>query len=110
MSAQMKSELTQSLLLTVLKKIAKIGSLIILENAHWMDSASWSLTLAGFNLKNDNSFILVLASKKLEGVLITIVTRFMIEDIPFQYNQILHNIKTKRITLKNLSESETESF
>ena len=93
MNAQMRSEYTQVLLLHLLRFIAKPNTVIILENCHWFDSASWSLTVS--------------AIQQLSGCLVILALRKMGDKVPFELNQILHYHKTKKFQLSNLTEQDT---
>eukprot|EP01119_Soliformovum_irregulare_P018426 TRINITY_DN5644_c0_g1_i1.p1 TRINITY_DN5644_c0_g1~~TRINITY_DN5644_c0_g1_i1.p1 ORF type:complete len:1103 (+),score=322.47 TRINITY_DN5644_c0_g1_i1:3-3311(+) len=95
MSSQQRSENTQNLLLGILAQIAQPGTMIILENAQWMDSASWNLTLA--------------ATQHLPGVLFMISMRPMAKSDSYAYSQLLKT-KKHRLILKNLTEEETTSL
>lgn len=94
MSNQVKSKETQRLLLLLLNKLMKPGSLIIFENAHWLDSGSWSLALA---LSHDIKC----------SILISIVLRPILEKSNFSYTQMLHGHQTIHLPLGNLSEEDT---
>eukprot|EP01117_Protostelium_nocturnum_P011277 TRINITY_DN4096_c0_g2_i3.p1 TRINITY_DN4096_c0_g2~~TRINITY_DN4096_c0_g2_i3.p1 ORF type:complete len:1374 (-),score=492.46 TRINITY_DN4096_c0_g2_i3:24-4145(-) len=94
MSAQKKMEVTLSLLIKLLKMIASPGMAIVLDNAHCLDSSSWSLTLA--------------AIIQLEGVLFVLATRT--SRLSVQYSQIVHRPDTMRIPLSNLNLDEITKF
>jgi predicted ATPase len=96
MTAQLRSENTQMLLVNLLRRIVGPGSVVILDNAHWLDSASWALTVA--------------VRQQIPGILIILALRKMGEKVPFELNQLMHHSGTTRITLTNLSESESLLF
>jgi predicted ATPase len=93
MNAQMRSETTQVALISLLRSLAKPGSVIILDNAHWLDSASWALLAA--------------VRQQLSGILIVLSMRKLNEKYPFELSQMTHSRHTKIIQLNNLSESST---
>jgi len=91
MSGQQRSETTQVLLMKLLHILAQPGSLLILENAHWLDSASWGLALS--------------ACQQLDGVLIVIALR-PIKNQSFQLSRIIHLPGSIYFCLKNLSQED----
>ena len=96
MTAQMRSESTQMLLVNILRRIVGPGSVIILDNAHWLDSASWALTVA--------------VRQQIPGILIILALRKMGDKVPFELNQLMHHSGTTNISLSNLTESESALF
>lgn len=97
MSSQIRSKETQRLLLMLLNIALKTGSLILIENAHWIDSSSWSLALG---IANDFKRSLLLA----------IVMRPIPEKSNFTYTQIIHHPHANFISLSNLSEEDTKDL
>ncbi len=89
---QLRSEHTQNLLIKILHRLAQPGTLIVLENAHFLDSGSWALALA--------------ACQQLEGVLIAITLRPSKTQQTFQYSQILHLANASHLELHNLNLEE----
>lgn len=96
MSGQMRSESTLILLTILLRQIIPQKSLVVLENAHWLDSASWGLALA--------------AIKQLSGILLLIALRPLSFPVPIQYSQIMHHRHSTVTRLKGLAEKETSQL
>ncbi|MGH2520920.1 MAG: ATP-binding protein, partial [Anaerolineales bacterium] len=66
--------------------------LVILEDAHWLDSASWSLAY--------------LVSRDVRPILLVLATRPLTEPIPEDYNFLLRLPHTRRIVLEALAPEE----
>eukprot|EP01117_Protostelium_nocturnum_P014485 TRINITY_DN5511_c0_g2_i2.p1 TRINITY_DN5511_c0_g2~~TRINITY_DN5511_c0_g2_i2.p1 ORF type:complete len:1733 (+),score=655.57 TRINITY_DN5511_c0_g2_i2:165-5363(+) len=92
MGGQMRSEQTQLILMKLLSVLVPSTSLIIMENAQWLDSASWGLALS--------------ASQQMESCLFVIAMR-PIKSNSFQYSQLIHQDYCVRVVLKPLNEEET---
>eukprot|EP01119_Soliformovum_irregulare_P003319 TRINITY_DN1370_c0_g1_i1.p1 TRINITY_DN1370_c0_g1~~TRINITY_DN1370_c0_g1_i1.p1 ORF type:complete len:1601 (+),score=583.09 TRINITY_DN1370_c0_g1_i1:488-4804(+) len=93
LSPQRRSQMTTSLIIKLLRALLPKGSLVQLENAHWMDSASWAL--AGALSQESNLAILVVVSMRpIEG------------DVPIQYSQMSNSTHATHLRVKNLSEDE----
>ncbi len=76
MSAQVRAENTRNLLLRVLEKAAnRAPMMVILEDAHWLDSASWALTLS--------------IGRRIRNLLLIISTRPMVDSPSVEYHQFL---------------------
>lgn len=73
--------------------ISHTPTLLILEDAHWFDSASWLLVLA--------------VSQRIPSLLITITTRPMVEPLPDIYLCMLDSAQTQHIELQPLSLDDT---
>ncbi len=69
---------------------------ILLEDCHWMDSASWSLAR--------------LLAESAEDFLLVIITRPLIDKPPADYVQILQRNNVTRIFLSPLSERDVETL
>ncbi|PRP80584.1 guanylyl cyclase [Planoprotostelium fungivorum] len=93
MGGQMKSEQTQLMLIKLLGILIPPTSLITIENAQWLDSASWGLALS--------------ASQQLTGVLFVLAMRSGTKNISFQYSQLVRQDYTQPMVLYPLSEEET---
>lgn len=63
-------------------------TLLILEDAHWLDSASWSLALA--------------ASRRVRGLLIVIGTRPLVESLPDDCRTLIESSRAVRLHLETL--------
>eukprot|EP01132_Coremiostelium_polycephalum_P002067 gene2067-2553_t len=73
-SAPQRSETQQMLMLRLVQKAIPPGTIIVIDDAHFMDSASWTLT---FNL-----------CKQLENVLVIISMRPSKEGLPYGFSQL----------------------
>lgn len=95
LSAQVRAEKTKELLIKILKELIAPGSLIVIEDAHHLDSASWSLTH--------------MIVHELKQVLIILTMRSFSEDTAnsYQYTQMLRSSVVSFIHLQNLSESDS---
>lgn len=76
----MRSGLIQKLLLKLLSSIIKPGTMIVLENAQWMDSSSWSLALAVSQLQVQALLVIVMRPMKIQ------------DSLPIQYSRIVHHV------------------
>jgi class 3 adenylate cyclase/tetratricopeptide (TPR) repeat protein len=94
MSGQTRADNTRNLLLTLLQQAAaQSPALIILEDAHWLDSASWVLTR--------------LVSQWVQQVLLVVVARPLTDPLLAEYNQLLQGPGVQRLKLEPLSPEET---
>ncbi|HXV43966.1 MAG TPA: AAA family ATPase, partial [Anaerolineae bacterium] len=97
MNGQVRADNTRDLLLNLLQAaVAQSPTLLILEDAQWLDSASWALTR--------------LVSQRVQPALLVIVTRSMSEPLPTDYQQLLQAPHVQRLTLEVLSPEETLSL
>ncbi|HXV98674.1 MAG TPA: hypothetical protein VEC93_09635, partial [Anaerolineae bacterium] len=62
--------------------------MLILEDAHWLDSASWGLAL--------------LAAQRVDPILLVLATRPMTEPLPAEYSQLLRDPNTQKLLLDTL--------
>jgi class 3 adenylate cyclase/tetratricopeptide (TPR) repeat protein len=84
MSAPVRAENTRNLLLRVLEEAAnQAPTLVILEDAHWLDSASWALTLS--------------LGRRIGNLLLMISLRPMTDPLPAEYYQFL-NLQPGRLS------------
>lgn len=89
--------MTNDLLLKLLQIEARLHPIqVVLEDCHWMDSASW--TLARLLAENAEDFLLV------------IITRPLSDKPPAEYTQILQQKNVTRISLSPLSEQDVETL
>ncbi|HEX8202188.1 MAG TPA: AAA family ATPase, partial [Isosphaeraceae bacterium] len=94
MTGETRISNANELLARVLQDAAARAPLqLILEDCHWLDSASWSL--AGRVVRDGPPIVLA------------IVTRPLAEPLPSEYLQFLHDPATLRVDLAPLSEAET---
>lgn len=97
MTGQVRADNTRDLLLNLLgATLDRSPALLILEDAHWLDSASWALAR--------------LASQRLQPLLLVIVTRPPAEPLPVEYSQFIRAAGTRRLVLQELSPRETVSL
>lgn len=76
MTGQARADNTRDLLLRMLTAASeKTPKLVVLEDAHWLDTASWALAL--------------LAAQRLKRVLLVITTRPLSDPLPAEYTQLL---------------------
>jgi class 3 adenylate cyclase/tetratricopeptide (TPR) repeat protein len=86
MSSEVRFENTRNLLVQLLQiGTSQLPKLLILEDAHWLDSASWGLTVA--------------VSQRVSGLLLCIASRPLSEPVPIEYSQILQLANTQKIEL-----------
>ncbi len=83
-------ELLVGLLQQAVEQVHAAGGalLLVLEDAHWLDSASWILTL--------------LVAQRVQPALLVLATRPMTDSPPPEYGQLLHSPDTQRLTLDTL--------
>ena len=85
---------TNELLIRLLKRRTRVTPLqIILEDGHWMDSASWSLARQ--------------AAAQVPALMLVIVTRPMIDPFPRDYPPLLAAPNTHKVVLEALSAEES---
>lgn len=97
MQGQVRADNTRNLLLHLLKiSLDDVPQVIVLEDAHWLDSASWSLTLA--------------VHQQTLPLLCVIAIRPLPERCSVDYTQLLETEQTKYLRLRGLSRLETEQF
>lgn len=94
MTGQVRADNTRNLLLELLQAaVGAAPTLLILEDAHWLDSASWTLALA--------------VSQRVFPLLCVLVTRPLVDPVPAGYQHLLHDSSTRVIRLDALSTHET---
>lgn len=97
LSGQALADTTRTFLLQVLELfIAHSPSLLIMENANWCDTASWSLMLA--------------ISQHIPSLLVVIATRPLSDPVPESYQRLLDLPRTRRLSLSPLSLEETQEL
>ena len=96
MTGEVRAINTQTLLLGLLQhKAERTPLLLVLEDAHWFDSASWALTR--------------LVQRDIRPLLLVIVTRPILDDVPEDYTTILAAAHPP-IQLEALAENEVDSL
>lgn len=94
LSGQVRAETTRDFLAQVIAHVSKTASVVlIVEDAHWLDSSSWALAQRVAALSESLMFVLV--------------TRPMGERAPQEFQQIAAQPITKRLTLGPLESADT---
>ncbi|MBA3530331.1 MAG: AAA family ATPase, partial [Ardenticatenales bacterium] len=93
MTGQVRADNTRDILLKLLQiSVNQSPKLLILEDSHWLDSASWAL--AG------------LVAQRIHPLLLVIVTRPLTDPLPVEYSQLVRTPGMHRIILDSLSVEE----
>ncbi|HKZ84965.1 MAG TPA: AAA family ATPase [Anaerolineae bacterium] len=94
MAGQVRADNTRDLLLRLLQDAASQSpTLLVLEDAHWLDSASWALALA--------------AAQRVRPILIVVVTRPLSDPPPAEYGHLLQMPTVRRLRLDTLPPGDT---
>jgi hypothetical protein len=92
MDGQVRADNTRRLLLSLLARMpggaGRSPRVLILEDAHWLDSASWALAL--------------LVSREIPSLLMVIAARPIDEPLPMEYSQLLNARGAERLQLEPL--------
>ena len=88
--------LNQLLLDLVRQEAEQAPLLIVLEDAHWMDSASWALTLR--------------LALEVKSVLLAISSRPLADPAPAEYQKLIGHPATKRLILDVMREGDSSSI
>ena len=89
MTGQVRADNTHELLLDLLKgAVQRTPTLLIVEDAHWLDSASWALT--------------VLVARRVQPLLLVVATRPPPDPVPPEYTLLLETVGTRRLPLEAL--------
>jgi predicted ATPase/class 3 adenylate cyclase len=87
MAGEVRADNTQKLLTGLLQRtIAESPTLLILENAQWLDSASWALARR-------------LVNEHLQQMLLVLVTRPLADPLPTEYQELLHTSGVQHLHL-----------
>ncbi len=93
MSGEVRADNTRQLLVQLLQtSVAQSPKLLILENAHWLDSASWTLLQQVYQL--------------VQPLFLVVVTRPMVDPVPPEYNHLLERTNTHQLRLETLPVEE----
>jgi class 3 adenylate cyclase/tetratricopeptide (TPR) repeat protein len=96
MTGEVRANNTHELLIGLLNAAARSGPLlVVLEDAHWLDSVSWALTR--------------LVSRSVQPALLVIVTRPLTDPAPGEYTYLHDAAETRRLSLDTLSPAEIEA-
>jgi class 3 adenylate cyclase/tetratricopeptide (TPR) repeat protein len=93
MGGEIRAENIRAMLIDLLRSTNKTPMVILLEDAHWQDSASWALTLE--------------VSRVIASLLVVIATRPLGEPLPSQYHSLFANKDTQHLILGPLSPGES---
>jgi class 3 adenylate cyclase len=94
MTGEVRADNTRNLLLRMLQSAAtQSPKLVVLEDAHLLDSASWALVS--------------LVSQQIKSVLLVIAARPLAEPLPGEYARLLKDPDTHHLTLDTLSPEES---
>lgn len=94
MTGQVRGENTRNLLLRLLTRFAaQTPTLVILDDAHWQDSASWALTSQ--------------VSRQIPSILLLLSTRPFTQSSPAEFNQLLRAASTTHLRLDKLAPEDT---
>jgi class 3 adenylate cyclase/tetratricopeptide (TPR) repeat protein len=94
MTGQVRGDNTRALLVGLLGMAASQSpTLVVLEDAHWQDSAAWALTS--------------LVSRQLPSVLLLLSTRPFTQNSPAEYSQVLRAPNTMYLRLDKLALQDT---
>lgn len=90
MTGKVRADNTHELLLHLLHQVVRQDGeiMLVLEDAHWLDSASWALAL--------------LVAQRIHPILLVLATRPMTEPLPAEYSQLLRDPHTDKLTLKTM--------
>ncbi|HMA36909.1 MAG TPA: adenylate/guanylate cyclase domain-containing protein, partial [Chloroflexia bacterium] len=95
MSGQVRADNTRELLLAVLQlRLRQAPLVLILEDAHWLDSASWALAASGPR----------------PGLLLVLATRPLSAPLPAEYRQLRDQAGPRQVRLDSLPPADTEAL
>jgi len=92
MTGQVRADNIRDLLLQILQAVAQTPRLLVLEDTHWLDSASWALVNQ--------------VSQRIKTILLVVATRPLGDNLPLEYAQLLNAPTTKRLRLEMLAPDE----
>ena len=94
MTGQVRGDNTRELLLEILgEAVGQTPTLLVIDDAHWLDSASWTLV--------------TMVSQRLPSVLLLLATRPFTQNSAADYNGLLGAANTTLIRLEKLSVADT---
>jgi class 3 adenylate cyclase/tetratricopeptide (TPR) repeat protein len=97
MHGQVRADNTCELVARLLQaEVARQRTLVVIEDAHWLDSASWAVT--------------VLASRVVHPLLLVIAMRPLTESIPAEYCELAQSAGLDRLVLDTLPPDVTRAF
>ena len=98
MEGRVRADNTRELLVQIVKRMLdSVPAFLVIDDAHWLDSASWALLLK--------------VAHEVESLLICVLTRPMSEtEAPSEYGQLQQEPHAELITLSTLSQPEIVSL
>jgi nitroreductase len=94
---EQRAAATRDLLVELLQdSVNRSPKLLVLEDAHWLDSSSWALVLA--------------VAQKVKGLLLGIGTRPMGESVPDEYDRMLRIEGVEQLHLEAMAATDTREF
>ncbi|HEY3311808.1 MAG TPA: AAA family ATPase [Anaerolineales bacterium] len=94
MTGKVRADNTQDVLVALLQQVASGQPLrIVIEDSHWLDSASWALALT--------------VVRQVQPLLFTLAIRPLSADIPGEYQALLDQPGTLRLPLETLKPQDT---
>jgi class 3 adenylate cyclase len=100
LGSQARAENTRALLLHILQQeLGRVVKVIILEDAHWLDSASWAL--ANLVAQRMQPLLMIIATRPLS------TSRLQDSAMPAEYLQLREHANTLQLQVNELSPEET---
>ncbi|NJN99448.1 MAG: guanylate cyclase, partial [Anaerolineales bacterium] len=98
MSGKVRADNTNELLIHLLQQVVRQDGeiMLVLEDAHWLDSASWGLAL--------------LVPQRVQPILLVLAARPMVEPLPLEYSELLHDPRTEKLVLGTLPPADVISL
>ncbi|MEZ4474521.1 MAG: AAA family ATPase [bacterium] len=94
MAGEMRADNTRQLLVHLIERAARHDRImLVIEDAHWLDSASWEVAMR--------------AARDVHPCLVLVATRPMGEAAPPEYRALIQAGETTRLTLSHLSPEQT---
>jgi class 3 adenylate cyclase/tetratricopeptide (TPR) repeat protein len=94
---EQRATATRDLLVELLQdSVNRSPKLLVVEDAHWLDSSSWALVLA--------------VAQKVKGLLLAIGTRPMSESVPDEYDKLLMVEGVEQLHLEAMAATDTREF
>lgn len=93
MQGQVRADNTLKLLVGILREVTKVHQLVVaIEDAHWLDSASWALLKA--------------VGREIQPLLVMVATRPLGNQPPLEYTQLRNLTTTRQVTLELMQPEE----
>ncbi|MBV8771918.1 MAG: AAA family ATPase [Deltaproteobacteria bacterium] len=94
MTGEVRADNLNGLLVSLLQKRAEeTPLLIVIEDAHWMDSASWTLAIR--------------VASEVKPLLFTISSRPLADSAPVEYQRLIRHSNARRLSLDSLGEDDS---